>query len=529
MSMIDLSSDHWPPTTDKKHMTFYLKYRPQTIEELDMYHVRESLMKIVGSGDIPHAFLFAGPKGTGKTSAARILAKVINCEDPPEKGVPCNKCKMCTSITKGENIDVIELDAASHRGIDDIRLLRDAVKLAPAAANKKIYIIDEAHMLTPEASNALLKTLEEPPEHVVFIMATTNPEKLLGTVRSRTTTIQFQKASEDEIMSSLQKVVDAEKIKTDSQSLKIIAEVSDGSFRDAQKLLEQLSTEMKELEKEKVKEFLYGKGSYDITRFIDLLISRNAEEALKVIEKIAFSASVEHYIEKLITRLREALLAEYTDNKKDIKGLTVDEISKLIRLFSKAHSEIRFSPIEQLPVELAVVDWCGDPPNLTENEENGIDNKNKSENSAGSKINTSDTKQGNSKSTNNSKKKNGAVNTSSADRIVDDQLWVELLAQVRSRNVSTEALLRAARPIDYDGKIFKIGVYYQFHKEKLEGAPHRELLENILENIFDSDVRVNCTLTEPPRKSKPEPQDEVVLTESNDEDIIKVAEEIFGA
>src|SRR3972149_9928838 len=147
-------------------MTLYLKYRPKNLDELDLVSVAESLKKIVKSGKIPHAFLFSGPKGTGKTSAARILAKIINCES---KNPPCDKCEQCVSITKGSNLDVIEMDAASHRGIDDVRTLRDAVKLAPVSSKKKIYIIDEAHMLTTEASNALLKTLEEPPEHVMFI------------------------------------------------------------------------------------------------------------------------------------------------------------------------------------------------------------------------------------------------------------------------------------------------------------------------------------------------------------------------
>ena len=224
-------------------MTLYLKYRPKNLDELDLPEVSDSLKKIVSSKTIPHAFLFAGPKGTGKTSAARILAKIINCEKLGKNGKPCDKCEQCVSIAKGTNLDVIEMDAASHRGIDDVRTLRDAVKLAPTKAKKKIYIIDEAHMLTTEASNALLKTLEEPPEHVVFILATTNPEKLIDTVRSRTTFVSFRKATPEEVVKSLKRVVNGEKIKINDESLNKIASLSSGAFRDAIKILEQFTAE----------------------------------------------------------------------------------------------------------------------------------------------------------------------------------------------------------------------------------------------------------------------------------------------
>src|SRR3989338_912041 len=230
-------------------MTLYLKYRPQTLDELDSEGARETLKKIVSSGNIPHAFLFSGPKGIGKTSAARILAKIVNCESRtpalrgPGKFEPCNQCGQCISISKGTNVDVIELDAASHRGIDYVRTLRDAVKLAPANSRKKVYIIDEAHMLTTEASNALLKTLEEPPEHVMFILATTNPEKLIDTIRSRTTNIVFKKASNQEIFERLDKVLTNEKIEFEKEALESIAEASEGSFRDSLKILDQILAE----------------------------------------------------------------------------------------------------------------------------------------------------------------------------------------------------------------------------------------------------------------------------------------------
>jgi DNA polymerase-3 subunit gamma/tau len=222
-------------------MTLYLKYRPQTIDELDLESVRKRLKSLLfNNTDIPHAFLFAGPKGTGKTSAARILAKVINCENNKKRSEPCNKCSQCISISKGTNIDVVELDAASNRGIDDIRSLKESVALSPNSAKKKIYIIDEAHMLTLEAANAFLKTLEEPPPHVIFILATTDPQRLPQTILSRLTTIQFHKANAKEIARQLDRVINGEKLKIENGVIDLIISHSDGSFRDAVKLLESM-------------------------------------------------------------------------------------------------------------------------------------------------------------------------------------------------------------------------------------------------------------------------------------------------
>ena len=179
--------------------TFYLKYRPQKLADLDLREVREGLLRIVKGGKFPHALLFAGPKGTGKTSAARIFAKVVNCQNPKD-GEPCNQCDACREITKGTAMDLIEIDAASNRGIDDIRALRETIKLSPVKLKYKVYIIDEVHMLTLEAFNALLKTLEEPPTHAIFILCTTEPDKLPETIISRCLRFNFRKAKIEEIV-----------------------------------------------------------------------------------------------------------------------------------------------------------------------------------------------------------------------------------------------------------------------------------------------------------------------------------------
>jgi len=487
-------------------MTYYLKYRPQTLEDLDLDSVREQLKKIVSSGNIPHALLFAGPKGTGKTSAARIIAKVVNCERIADSGQrivePCNKCSQCKSIAKGNNIDVIELDAASNRGIDDVRALRDTIKLSPASAKKKVYIIDEAHMLTLEASNALLKTLEEPPEHVLFILATTNAGKLIETIRSRTTLIEFHKASPEETVRSLTSVVRGEKLKVDKETLLSISKISGGSFRDAVKTLEQLVSQKVKLEKSDVEEYLFKRKAFNEKEFINTLSAKDAKKALLGIEDfVTKGVSVENVIDSLTTLLRESLLTKVGLKGEEIPNLSKEDLISLIELLTYARSQIVFSPIEELPLEIAVIKWCGD----------GV---------AGSGEVIADSVKVKDQKVEEPKKNL----TAKLSEITDD-VWKTILTRIRPINTSIEALLRAARPLGYDGNNLVLGVYYRFHKERLEEVSHRKVLEDVAGSVIGCPIKVTCTLTDPPvKKDFPTPP----LTEGKDQDIIKIAEEIFG-
>ena len=313
-------------------MTLYLKYRPQTIDEIDITSVRTTLTNILKSGNIPHAFLFAGPRGTGKTSLARILAKAINCES---KKPPCNDCDICKSITNGNNIDVIDLDAASNRGIDDIRVLRDAVKLSPANSKAKIYIIDECHMLTNDASNALLKTLEEPPAHVYFILATTNPEKLIETIKSRTTIISFSKASKEEIKRSLERIIKKEEIKIKEEELEKIIKLARGSFRDAVKSLEQFMSDSS---------FLENSIESESNELVLSVLKKDIDKSLDLIRK---SNNVDNLTDELLNNLHKILIE--TQN---------NEIIPLIEFILTAKDMVKYSPIEELPLELAIIKWC---------------------------------------------------------------------------------------------------------------------------------------------------------------------------
>ena len=215
------------------HQTLYRKHRPKNFADIKgQDHIKAVLRGSIIGDKVGHAYLFSGPRGIGKTSIARIFSKAINCQNH-QQGEPCNNCEYCQLITDDKSIDIIEIDAASHRGIDEIRDLRERVTLPPQTLKKKIYIIDEVHMLTNEAFNALLKTLEEPPAHSIFILATTEPHKVPVTIQSRTQRLHFYIGSSEQIFSYLRDVADLEKISITDEALKLIASISDGGFRIA--------------------------------------------------------------------------------------------------------------------------------------------------------------------------------------------------------------------------------------------------------------------------------------------------------
>lgn len=358
-------------------MVLYRKYRPQTLDELDSTIVRERLIKVFSSSFIPHAFLFSGTRGTGKTSAARIIAKILNCEkntknkeqitknkENPQVSIigPCNVCETCRAITDGRFLDVIEIDAASNRGIEEIRDLREKIKLAPVSGKYKVYIIDEVHMLTNEAFNALLKTLEEPPLHAVFILATTEIEKLPETIVSRCIKFHFQRASREEVFHCLTRVVKGEKIKITDEMLEVIAQNSDGSFRDATKILEQAVSEgAKDLEKLNI---MLGRYNISLEKFLKLLSAKNTKEILSEIENMDKNgANFRILTEEILHILHDLLLAQYGLDKEKVKPEIMDlftrsEINSLIKIFSKVYIDIKYSNISYLPLELAAVEWC---------------------------------------------------------------------------------------------------------------------------------------------------------------------------
>jgi len=521
--------------------TFYLKYRPQNFSELDSSQAREQLEKIFKSGKIPHAFLFTGPKGIGKTSAARIVAKAVNCEkvsrvsqvprvsQGEKEYAPCNECAACVSITAGANVDVLEIDAASNRGIDDIKELREKIKLAPASLKYKVYIIDEVHMLTTEAFNALLKTLEEPPKHAIFVLCTTDPEKLPKTITSRCQVISFKKASKKEIVSKLKRICAEEKLEYQDKALEEIAGMSDGSFRDANKILEQVSFSGK-ITEEEVQKIAGISGEFKPEDFLILLANKQTKEALVWIGKaVEQQVSLKILLERLLDLLRVLLLRKFgveEDEMVEEIEFSEEELKQLIAVFSHAYSELKFAVIPQLPVEIAVMEWGGEERKLEDgsgklDNEAGSEKKGKSENQ---KIPPHPPASGPASHF------SPRTSNFSIEEVL--QKWSEILEKVKPLNHSVQAFLKATRPKALEDGFLILEVFYKFHKDQLEKEQCRKIFEKAAGEVLGREIKLKCNLSDGPKPLRPDPPPPEIpkgnSQNTSDIDIMKIAEEIFN-
>jgi len=381
-------------------LALYRKYRPKILSDIfGQETVVEILKNAARLNRLAHAYLFYGPKGSGKTTTARIIAKIANCEKRQQDeefkklGEPCNQCRSCLEIDKGLAVDVIEIDAASNRGIDEIRNLKESIRVSPANSYYKVYIIDEAHQLTREAFNALLKTLEEPPAHAILILVTTEIEKMPATIISRTQRFQFRKLSLNKIVEKLKNIAAAEKIKIKDEALELIAAAGGGSLRDAESLLDQVVSLTKQTNTENNQaqtnpekippgsvisvedvEKILGQATFKkVSELAELLIKNDLKASLNYLSKIneegynllQLNKDLIHYLRRVLALkfsapLEEQFAKELTDQqlsliKKHSLMIETEKTVKLIKSLIEAYTEMRYSPFVIVPLEVAII------------------------------------------------------------------------------------------------------------------------------------------------------------------------------
>lgn len=525
-------------------MAFYQKYRSQKFSDLiGQEHVSKTLAQAVKSGRISHAYLLTGPRGTGKTSTARLLAKVLNCEQPDkEKGENCGKCQSCIEIADGRSVDAIEIDAASHTGVDDIRDLIDKAAFAPIKSKKKVYIIDEAHMLSKSAFNALLKTLEEPPEHVVFILATTEAHKLPATILSRTQRFDFRRVSKEDIVKNLKKIAGAEKIKISDEALELLAITAEGGHRDAIGLLEQVSSFSQDITVPDVENILGMVRAEELFKIVGAIFNKNPEEGLKIAHSLyEGGGDAANICRGIIETLRKAILLKasgkelFEDSKENIakikeliEKVDIARIAEVLEAFIEAAGGIKEASYPMLPVEMAIVEQSStiNPKSEIRNSKQIL--KTKEENSKGAiepavsrQVASSGqaSVQADEKIDIVEKKEEASATLPAPVFEMTLDLWQRAMELIKKENASLAAVLRDAKPLSIEDNRVVLGVKFKFHKERISEVKNSLIIEKILSGIVGHKVICSCELI----SAKPKIDESV-----KDEDLQKAAEEIFS-
>lgn len=485
------------------YIVFARKYRPQTFDEIiGQPHITTTLKNAILKDRVAHAYIFAGPRGVGKTTTARILAKALNCQAGPSPE-PCNSCASCNEITQGSSLDILEIDGASNRGIDEIRNLKENVKFAPSKANLKVYIIDEVHMLTPEAFNALLKILEEPPPHVKFIFATTQAHKVPPTILSRCQRFDFKRLSTKEILTNLKGIAEKEKLAANDEALVLIAKYSDGSMRDGQVILDQMISfaqghvDVKDIVKVLGivdEDILFGlstaikeKDPVSAIKIIDALINEG-----KDVSQVVFGL-IEHFRNICMIKMSEgsnSLIDIGPDKIKryeeESQKYTIEEILYIIYTFINTIDFIKRANLARVPLEVAMIKLTRIEPIMSLAEAIGkIDNLE-------AKI-----KEEKPEPQSEAPKPHVGLNTAELNGVLDS--WNSVINCIKAKKISVASYLEEGYPMNLESDTLSVGLpkELQFHKEMLELPENRRLIEEAMREALKLDLKVTFTLVEP--------------------------------
>lgn len=553
----------------------YRKWRPRTFDEVvGQEHVVGTLRNALTSGRIHHAYLFAGPRGTGKTTTARLLAKAVNCLAPEDQR-PCNECVICQAVNEGRLLDLIEIDAASNTGVDDVRELRERVGFRPNEARYKVYVIDEVHMLSNAAFNALLKTLEEPPPHAIFVLATTEPHKIPTTVVSRCQRFNFRRIPVGEVVARLEWMVEQEHIPADREALTIIARQATGSMRDAESMLDQLASyDETGITGAEVRAAL-GTGTNEaVVQITDALAKGDVAQGLGVINTAMDGGAdprqfarqmVEHLRALLLLRLESGVvLAHVSDDLRprleaQASAFSLHALARAVRLFNQAVAEAKGGWQPQLPLEMAFIEAAlpseaeGVAP-ASHNQPPPAKSRTSpsARHSAASSPATSNPTPVRAASSTppqpvatvrepesvyHSSAPGDGVLTSLTTEVLHDR-WAEFLNALRPRNLSLEALMRSCRPMAVEGDIVVLGFDYDFHRSKVEEEHNKRDVEEALSDVVGQKYRVRCMLAQKgqgravapsPRPAEPARKEEAVSSVEQtvtDDPLVRAAVEL---
>jgi len=521
----------------------YRKWRPRTFDEVvGQEHVVRTLRNALTSGRIHHAYLFAGPRGTGKTTMARLLAKAVNCLAPEDQR-PCNECAICQAVNEGRLLDLIEIDAASNTGVDDVRELRERVGFRPNEARYKVYVIDEVHMLSNAAFNALLKTLEEPPPHAIFVLATTEPHKIPATVLSRCQRHDFRRIPVSEIVARLEWLTEQEHIRADREALTLIAHQATGSMRDAESLLDQLASyDEQGITVAEVRAALGIGTGETVIQVTDALVKSDVAQGLGAINTAVDEGAdprqfarqmVEHLRALLLLRLKSGVVPAYVSEdlrprlEAQAAAFSPRALARAVRLFSQAAAEAKGGWQPQLPLEMAFIEAVLPP-------------EPKSPAPGGKSASVSTRTPSPARRSRSSPTPTRAAPAHPVSRppsspqpkavrepapayeslapsvgsLTPEALrsrWPELLNALRPRNLSLEALMRSCEPVAVEGDVVVLGFAHNFHRSKVEEEHNKQIVEDVLSSLIGQRYRVRCVLARRERtatashRSKSEP------------------------
>ena len=494
----------------------YQKYRSQDFEQLlGQENVTKLLKNSVKNNQLAQAYLFVGSRGTGKTSTARIFAKAVNCLNPKEDGNPCNECANCKSITEGSFLDLIEVDAASNRGIDQIRELKEKIEFSPSVGKYKVYIIDEVHMLTTEAFNALLKTLEEPPAHVIFILATTDVHKLPATILSRCQRYDFRLGTEEEINTLLSKVSKEEGLKIDDDALDVIVHNAKGSYRDALSLLDVVYTgqnvDKKNVTLEEVQKILGLPDLDKVLLLLGFLSSGDGVHALEVIEELENKGvNIQQFVEYTLNILREILTGKIKNDLEDkysfANAVNVKDIYKMINVFLDAENKLRYANNQALVLEMiiplfmttdvATNQEAARPTTIIRKVTVKIPVKEEKKKTAEPKV-VKEVKEQivekEEQSVEVAPQPSGDISLTLEDVNAN---WDDFLKIIKSINGSLYGFLNGSNRLSFNNGVLALEVPFKFHKETIETPKCRETISSSFAQVYGVPCGIECTLNE---------------------------------